>query len=132
MAILSWWTKRQNLQGTSPLFGQPIGIAHTRCCLKCRPPGNRKPKKDEIVACIPYLKGQIRDSMMAQEEYLKRYIPPQFQVDALQSPEQIRGGGGRQKPTAKSPGEKAGGASELARPGDLVWDEEKRDFVTVP
>ena len=27
--------------------------------LKCRPPGNRNPKKEEIEACIPYLEKQI-------------------------------------------------------------------------
>jgi DNA polymerase len=28
--------------------------------LKCRPPGNRDPKPDEVEACIPYLRAQIR------------------------------------------------------------------------
>jgi DNA polymerase len=28
--------------------------------LKCRPPGNRNPKPDEIQACLPYLRRQIR------------------------------------------------------------------------
>lgn len=28
--------------------------------VKCRPPGNRKPRKDEIIKCIPYLIQQIR------------------------------------------------------------------------
>jgi len=27
--------------------------------LKCRPPGNRNPKKEEIEACVPYLEKQI-------------------------------------------------------------------------
>jgi len=27
--------------------------------LKCRPPGNRDPKPDEIVSCLPYLQAQI-------------------------------------------------------------------------
>ena len=27
---------------------------------KCRPPGNRKPTKDEMDACIPYLSNQLR------------------------------------------------------------------------
>ena len=27
--------------------------------LKCRPPGNRDPKPDEIVSCLPYLQSQI-------------------------------------------------------------------------
>ena len=27
--------------------------------LKCRPPGNRDPKSDEIVSCLPYLKNQL-------------------------------------------------------------------------
>lgn len=28
-------------------------------CVKCRPPKNRKPQKDELHACFPYLKAQI-------------------------------------------------------------------------
>jgi len=28
--------------------------------VKCRPPGNRDPKKDEIKACIPFLKQQLK------------------------------------------------------------------------
>lgn len=28
--------------------------------VKCRPPGNRRPKKDEIEACRPYLEDQMR------------------------------------------------------------------------
>jgi DNA polymerase len=28
--------------------------------VKCRPPGNRQPKKDEIIACSDYLKEQIK------------------------------------------------------------------------
>ena len=28
--------------------------------IKCRPPGNRNPEPDEIVACIPFLRRQIR------------------------------------------------------------------------
>lgn len=28
--------------------------------VKCRPPGNRVPKKDEVGACVPYLHEQIR------------------------------------------------------------------------
>ena len=27
--------------------------------VKCRPPGNRNPKPDEIAACLPFLKRQI-------------------------------------------------------------------------
>ena len=27
--------------------------------LKCRPPGNRDPKPDEIINCLPYLQSQI-------------------------------------------------------------------------
>lgn len=29
--------------------------------VRCRPPGNRNPKKDEMVACFPYLKQDIED-----------------------------------------------------------------------
>ena len=28
--------------------------------LKCRPPGNRNPQADEVLACSPYLREQIR------------------------------------------------------------------------
>jgi DNA polymerase len=28
--------------------------------IKCRPPGNRNPEEDEISACIPFLRRQIR------------------------------------------------------------------------
>jgi DNA polymerase len=28
--------------------------------IKCRPPGNRNPEPDEIAACIPFLRRQIR------------------------------------------------------------------------
>ncbi|MBI3932154.1 MAG: uracil-DNA glycosylase [Acidobacteria bacterium] len=28
-------------------------------CIKCRPPGNRNPETDEILACQPFLEGQI-------------------------------------------------------------------------
>lgn len=29
-------------------------------CLKCRPPGNRKPEPDELIECRPFLESQIR------------------------------------------------------------------------
>lgn len=40
-----------------------IGLDRSRCVIcnviKCRPPGNRNPEKDEIESCTPYLKAQI-------------------------------------------------------------------------
>jgi DNA polymerase len=43
---------------------ESVGIARERVYIanmvKCRPPGNRTPQKDEIEACWPYLEAQIR------------------------------------------------------------------------
>jgi DNA polymerase len=41
-----------------------IGLSRTRNCyianvVKCRPPGNRNPQPDEIIACVPFLARQI-------------------------------------------------------------------------
>jgi DNA polymerase len=45
------------------LIRQEIGIDRSRCyianCVKCRPPGNRDPLPDELVACRPFLDAQI-------------------------------------------------------------------------
>ena len=35
---------------------ESVYIANT---VKCRPPGNRVPEKDELLACINYLRGQV-------------------------------------------------------------------------
>jgi uracil-DNA glycosylase family 4 len=43
---------------------ESVGIARERVYIsnmvKCRPPGNRAPQKDEIDACWPYLEAQIK------------------------------------------------------------------------
>ncbi|HEY9594470.1 MAG TPA: uracil-DNA glycosylase [Spirochaetia bacterium] len=42
----------------------PIGLARESCFIangvKCRPPQNREPHPDELVACLPYLERQIQ------------------------------------------------------------------------
>ena len=50
----------ENLNGILALAGlrrEDIYIANV---LKCRPPGNRDPKPDEVLACSPFLREQIR------------------------------------------------------------------------
>lgn len=50
----------ENLNGILSLAGlrrEDIYIANV---LKCRPPGNRDPKADEVLACSPFLREQIR------------------------------------------------------------------------
>lgn len=50
----------ENLNGILTLAGlrrEDIYIANV---LKCRPPGNRDPKADEVLACSPFLREQIR------------------------------------------------------------------------
>ena len=50
----------ENLNGILSLAGlrrEDIYIANV---LKCRPPGNRNPKADEVLACSPFLREQIR------------------------------------------------------------------------
>ncbi len=46
------------------LLHQELGIDRTSCYIanvvKCRPPGNRDPRPDEIDACRPYLDAQVR------------------------------------------------------------------------
>jgi DNA polymerase len=45
------------------LMAEELGIDRSRCYIanvvKCRPPGNRDPKPDEIEACRPYLQRQL-------------------------------------------------------------------------
>ena len=45
------------------LMAEEIGIDRTGCYIanvvKCRPPGNRDPKPEEIDACRPYLESQV-------------------------------------------------------------------------
>jgi uracil-DNA glycosylase family 4 len=45
------------------LLLEEVGLARERCYIgnvvKCRPPGNRDPKDDEIAACRPYLEAQV-------------------------------------------------------------------------
>ena len=47
------------------LLAEEMGITRERCyianVLKCRPPGNRDPRPDEIASCRPYLEQQIED-----------------------------------------------------------------------
>ncbi len=46
------------------LLRQELGVDRSACYIanvvKCRPPGNRDPRPDEIEACRPYLDAQIR------------------------------------------------------------------------
>jgi len=46
------------------LILEEIGVTRDRCYIanvvKCRPPGNRDPKPDEIASCRPYLERQIK------------------------------------------------------------------------
>lgn len=39
--------------------GMPRNTVYITNVVKCRPPGNRDPKPDEIRACLPYLRRQI-------------------------------------------------------------------------
>jgi uracil-DNA glycosylase family 4 len=45
------------------LMGEELGMTRESCYIanivKCRPPGNRDPKPDEIEACRPWLEGQL-------------------------------------------------------------------------
>jgi len=45
------------------LMAEELGFDRSRCYIanvvKCRPPGNRDPRPDEIATCRPYLEGQI-------------------------------------------------------------------------
>jgi DNA polymerase len=45
------------------LLAEEMGLTRDRCYItnvvKCRPPGNRNPKPDEVAACRPYLEEQL-------------------------------------------------------------------------
>ncbi len=47
------------------LMQQELGVDRSQCYIgnvvKCRPPNNRDPLEEEIVACRPFLEGQIRE-----------------------------------------------------------------------
>ncbi len=47
------------------LMQQELGIDRSQCYIgnvvKCRPPNNRDPLEEEIIACRPFLEGQIRE-----------------------------------------------------------------------
>lgn len=47
----------------SRLVEEEVGLTRDRCyttnVVKCRPPGNRDPKPDEVAACAPWLDGQL-------------------------------------------------------------------------
>lgn len=49
-----------NLNKILPLAGLTREDIYIANILKCRPPQNRDPKADEILACTPYLREQIR------------------------------------------------------------------------
>jgi DNA polymerase len=40
-------------------IGQPRATVYIANILKCRPPGNRDPRPDEVASCLPYLHRQI-------------------------------------------------------------------------
>lgn len=50
----------KNLDGILSLAGLKREDIYIANVLKCRPPKNRNPKADEILACTPYLREQIR------------------------------------------------------------------------
>lgn len=50
----------QDLNGILSLAGLAREDVYIANVLKCRPPGNRDPKADEILACSPFLREQIR------------------------------------------------------------------------
>lgn len=50
----------QNLDGLLSLAGLRREDVYIANVLKCRPPGNRNPKPDEIQVCAPFLREQIR------------------------------------------------------------------------
>ncbi len=49
-----------NLNGVLALAGLERSDIYIANVLKCRPPANRNPKADEVLACSPYLREQIR------------------------------------------------------------------------
>ena len=50
----------ENLNGILSLAGLTRDEIYIANVLKCRPPGNRNPKPDEVLACSPFLREQIR------------------------------------------------------------------------
>jgi len=50
----------ENLNGILALAGLKREDIYIANVLKCRPPGNRNPKADEVLACSPFLREQIR------------------------------------------------------------------------
>lgn len=50
----------ENLNGVLGLAGLAREEIYIANVLKCRPPGNRNPQADEVLACSPYLREQIR------------------------------------------------------------------------
>lgn len=50
----------ENLNRMLALAGLQREDIYIANVLKCRPPGNRNPKADEVLACSPYLREQIR------------------------------------------------------------------------
>ncbi len=50
----------ENLNGILSLAGLTREEIYIANVLKCRPPGNRNPKPDEVLACSPFLREQIR------------------------------------------------------------------------
>ena len=50
----------ENLNAILSLAGLTRGEIYIANVLKCRPPGNRDPKPDEVLACSPFLREQIR------------------------------------------------------------------------
>jgi len=50
----------KNLNGLLSIAGLTRDEVYVCNVIKCRPPGNRNPKPEEIAACAPYLREQIR------------------------------------------------------------------------
>lgn len=50
----------ENLNSILSLAGLTRDEIYIANVLKCRPPGNRNPKPDEVLACSPFLREQIR------------------------------------------------------------------------
>jgi len=50
----------ENLNGILSLAGLAREDIYIANVLKCRPPANRNPKPDEVLACSPFLREQIR------------------------------------------------------------------------
>ncbi|MES2884667.1 MAG: uracil-DNA glycosylase [Pseudomonadota bacterium] len=87
-----------NAATLSPLATQPVFIANV---VKCRPPGNRDPEKDEVEACRNYLDAQIAhvkpklivalgriaaQRLLGNDEPLSRLRGPIHHYGALKTP----------------------------------------------